>query len=117
MYAEGCDCGYVDIYDDIYCDPTEGGAFPGAMISDFSFTITDMPPNSILTIDSAEQSVSLTDITGNVYGSQFEVLDWHGLFEWITASRNGCERICVDTDGATLNGDTEISVSTYDREL
>lgn len=117
VYAEGCDCGYDNLYDDIYCDPTEGGLYPYATISDFSFIVNDMPEATILTIDSAEQSVKLTDITGNLHFSQFDVLDWHGLFEWVVAAKNGCQRICIDTAGATINGDTDISVSYYDREL
>lgn len=123
IYAEGCDfagsnCGYSDIYTpDTYCDPTEGGAFPDAMVTDFAFTINDMPPDSILTIDSAEQSVTLTDNTGAVDQSQADVLEWNGLFEWITAAHNGCQRLCIDASGATLNPDTDISISTYDREL
>lgn len=126
FYAEGCDngtngCSYTDTYEvppaSGYCDATEGGTYPDATITDFSFTIIDMPPNSILTVDAAEQSVTLTDNTGNTHSSQLDVLEWAGLFEWIAAAKNGCQKICADTSGATLNGDTLIEVTTYDREL
>lgn len=120
--AEGCDngtngCAYEDTYRDVYCDATEGGTYPNARVSDFCFTINDMPPDSILTIDSAEQSVTLTDETGRTNESQLDAMDWNGLFEWITAAGNGCQRICVDTSGAVTNAGTHWTISTFDREL
>lgn len=122
FYAEGCsdgtdNCSYQSAYSDQYCDVTQGGAYPDASVSDFSFTINNMPPNSILTIDSAEHSVSLTDMTGNTNEGMFEVLDWDGLFEWIEAARNGCQRICYDDAGAESNANTLISVTFFDREM
>lgn len=120
IYAEGCDgenCSYQDEYEDVYCDVTEGNLYPNARITDIVYTITDMPAEAILVIDAAERTVTLTDLSGNTDLSQLNVLDWNGLFEWIEAARSGCQRICIDTTGATINGDTDVVVTTYDREL
>lgn len=123
FYAEGCsqvtddNCNYQEKYEDRYCDTTAGGTYPNARVTDITFTISNLPPDSILTIDAAEHSVTLTDETGNVAQSQLDVIDWSGLWEWIEAARNGCQRVCVDTGGATMNDDTTITITTFDREL
>lgn len=106
-----------DVYSDRYCDVEEAGAFPGATITDLSYTISDMPANHTLVIDAAEESVTLTnDNTGKQVGG-IDVLDWIGLFEWIRAAKSGCQRICVGIDGATINeGSTDVKIETIDRE-
>lgn len=116
IYADGCDCGYVDSYSDTYCDPTESGLFPDASITDTSYELGDLPPNAILTIDAVSETVTLTDETGIVQLGGIDFLDWAGLFEWITAAKRGCQAICMDDGDASTNPDTTIEISTYERE-
>lgn len=121
IYAEACvgasEGGYEDLYSDSYSDPTEGGLFPNARITDIVYEINDMPADAILTIDAAERTITLTDSTGNIDLSQLGVIDWNGLFEWIEAAKSGCQSICIDDSGGTVNANTAYSISTFDREL
>ena len=117
IYAEGCECHFSDDYSDSYCDPTEGGAFPSAAITDTEYTIDEIPANSILTIDAAERRVTLTDNAERVQSSDIDALDWSGLFEWIEATKGGCQSICIDVLGAVTNADTTVEINVYEREL
>lgn len=122
--AEGCDdgagnnCAYEDIYDDVYCDATEGGVYPNAKVSDVEYTINQIPPGHDLVIDAVERTVKLVESGTNHQVGGLEALSFNGLFEWIEASGGGCMRICIDATEAHTNADTVIvSVETLDREL
>lgn len=115
--AEYCSGGYVDAYSDSYSDPTSGGLFPYAMVTDTEYTIDNLPAGSTLIIDAVERVVTLTDSSGRGQLSSLDVLDWMGIFEWIEAAKGGCERVCIDVSGATLNADTTATITTVEREL
>lgn len=117
IFAEGCDAGYNDVYSDSYSDPTQGGLFPSARVTDTSYTISAMPPNSTLVIDAVERRVTLTDSAGRIQVNDVDVLEWTGLFEWIEAAKGGCQALCVDVLGADTNIDTTVEISFYEREV
>lgn len=107
VYAEGCDEGYVDAYDDTY---------GMAGTTDTSYTISDLPANSTLTIDAVSETVTLTDDTGLVQLGGIDHLDWLNFFEWITATNKVCMSVCVDDSDASTNANTTVEISVYERE-
>jgi len=111
IWAEGCECGYTDIYGE-YCDVTEGGVYPNASITDTEYRIADLPANSMLVIDAVEEKVTLTDDEGMVQTGGVEALEWAGIFEWIRAAKGGCQRVCVDVG----SGSADVEILVYDRE-
>lgn len=116
--AESCVGGYVDVYSDLYGgDITDGGTDPFASVTDTQYTIDNLPAGSTLIIDAVERLVTLTDSAGRGQLSSLDVLDWVGVFEWIEAAKGGCERLCADVSGATLNADTELIIQMVEREL
>lgn len=122
IYAELGDCGdgnggWSDTYSDSYSDPTDGGNYPGATITDTMYTITDMPANSTLIIDAAEQTVRFIDSSSGESLSTLDLLEWAGVFEWITTARYGCQLVCFDISEATYNSDTSVNVVSVGREL
>jgi len=117
IFAEGCDCGYADLYEDSYCDTTEAGSVPNARVTDFGFEITRVPANHDLVIDAVERSVKLVGAGTDVQAGGLDVLSWAGVFEWIEAALGGCQRVCIDLTTAHTNADTRITVETYNRDL
>lgn len=138
IYAEGCgdgtnNCSYQDIYSgvacgppgsgctvpgtDIYCDLTEGGTLPNAMVTDTIYEITQIPAGHSLIIDAVERTVRLMQTGTNNQIGGLETLEFTGLFEWITSSGGGCINVCIDGSEAATNPDTTVLIETVDREL
>lgn len=119
IYAEGCDCGYSDTYDDEYCDASEGGSFPNARITDTIYTLDELPAGHSLIIDAVERviKVIVTDSDPEVQIGGLDALEFSGVFQWIESAFGGCQRVCIDGSDAHVNADTTIEVETYDREL
>lgn len=122
IYAEGCgdgtnNCSYQDIYTDIYCDLTEGGTLPNAMVTDTIYEITQIPAGHSLIIDAVERTVRLMQTGTNNQIGGLETLEFTGLFEWITSSGGGCINVCIDGSEAATNPDTTVLIETVDREL
>ena len=122
IYAEGCDCSYADLYEDLYCDVTEGGAVPNARITDTIYEITNIPPNHTLVIDAVDRTVKLVQTgTDNQVGG-IDAIAFMGLFDWIETAKGGCQRVCFDPQAANTNpgggGETAttVMVETVDRE-
>lgn len=123
IFAEACynedgSTGYTDTYEELgYGDVTEGGLFPNATATATYYQLIRMPPNSTLTIDATARMVTLVDSDTELAIGGLETLEFNNLWRWISASRGGCQRICIDGDEAHCNGDTTIRVLSFQREI
>jgi hypothetical protein len=77
-------------------------------------SIPTLPANSVLTIDSTRQQVTLRDPITLQEGSGLALLEWTGAFPWPEVP--ACTDLCltVDNGGAV---DVTLTVESYDREI
>lgn len=109
--ADPC-AGFSDTYSDTYDDCAEGGSMTYA-----EYALDDVPAGHTLIIDAHERTVRLFESSTNQIVGGMDALSFLGLFDWIEAAGGCCARICANTDGATINAETTITVDVHDREL
>lgn len=81
-----------------------------------TFAVVDMPALSVLVVDSSRRTVELADADGAVIGG-LDVVDFAGVFPWLTAGPGESLEVCVDAAGATFGAGASVRVDQVDREL
>lgn len=94
--------GYSDTYADSYEDYSGGGYY-------VDYEVDSMPEGYTLIIDGAREIVQLLNAGGAVVGGM-EVLNIRGPFQWPVVWGGSTMRLCVNSPGGTLNGDTTLQI-------
>jgi hypothetical protein len=89
---------------------------PSPSAPEVSFTIAQLPPGSILTIDGRTRTVQVTEMNSGLFVGGLDVVSTGGVpLDWIDIGP--CAQACICVKAATVNPNTTVQIEQIDREL
>jgi hypothetical protein len=89
---------------------------PSPSAPEVSYTITQLPPGAVLTIDGTTRTVQVTEMNSGLLIGGLDIVNTGGVpLGWIDIGP--CARACVCVKATTVNNNTKILLEQIDREI